>query len=95
MIEFFLEPFWTVQRRFSFQIKSPLTVRTALQGGYKVSLAAGCHAEEMRKAVFLRFSCMKKHPALPLDKAGAHGYNIRRKGALLQQSDPQVIKIYL
>ena len=46
MIEFFLEPFWTVQRRFSFQIKSPLTVRTALQGGYKVSLAAGCHAED-------------------------------------------------
>ncbi len=33
MIVFFLEPFWTVQRRFSFQIKSPLTARTALQGG--------------------------------------------------------------
>ena len=49
----------------------------------------------MRKAVFLRFSCMKKHPALPLDKAGAHGYNIRRKGTLLQQSDPYRIKIYL
>ena len=46
MIVFFLEPFWTVQRRFSFQIKPPLTARTALQGGYKVSSAAGCHAEE-------------------------------------------------
>ena len=42
MIVFSLEPFWTVQRRFSFQIKTPLTARTALQGGYKVSLAAGC-----------------------------------------------------
>ena len=46
MIVFFLEPFWTVQRRFSFQIKTPLTARTALQGGYKVSSAAGCHAED-------------------------------------------------
>lgn len=46
MIVFFLELFWTVQRRFSFQIKTPLTAHTALQGGYKVSLAAGCHAED-------------------------------------------------
>lgn len=46
MIVFSLELLRTVQRRFSFQIKSPLTVRTALQGGYKVSLAAGCHAED-------------------------------------------------
>lgn len=42
MIVFSLELLRTVQRRFSFQIKSPLTARTALQGGYKVSLAAGC-----------------------------------------------------
>lgn len=48
----------------------------------------------MRKAVFLRFSCMKKHPAPLLDKAGLHGYNIKR-GTLLQQSDPYRIKIYL
>ena len=48
----------------------------------------------MRKAVFLRFSCMKKHPIPLLDKAGLHGYNIR-KGTLLQQSDPYRIKIYL
>ena len=48
----------------------------------------------MRKAVFLWFSCMKKHSVPLLDKAGLHGYNIR-KGTLLQQSDPQVIKIYL
>ena len=46
MIVFSLELLRTVQRRFSFQIKSPLTVRTALQGGYKVSLAAGCHGED-------------------------------------------------
>ena len=46
MIVFFLELFWTVQRRFNFQIKTPLTARTALQGGYKVSSAAGCHAED-------------------------------------------------
>lgn len=46
MIVFSLELLRTVQRRFSFQIKSPLTVRTALQGGYKVSSAAGCHAED-------------------------------------------------
>ena len=31
----------------------------------------------MRKAVFLRFSCMKKHPVPLLDKAGLHGYNIK------------------
>ena len=31
MIVFFLELFWTVQRRFSFQIKTPLTARTALR----------------------------------------------------------------
>ena len=48
----------------------------------------------MRKAVFLWFSCMKKHLVPLLDKAGLHGYNIR-KGTLLQQSDPYRIKIYL
>ena len=36
----------------------------------------------------------EKHPAPLLDKAGLHGYNIR-KGTLLQQSDPYRIKIYL
>ena len=36
----------------------------------------------------------EKHPATLLDKAGLHGYNIKR-GTLLQQSDPYRIKIYL
>lgn len=31
----------------------------------------------MRKAVFLWFSCMKKHLVPLLDKAGLHGYNIK------------------
>ena len=47
-------------------------------------------AEGTRKAVFLRFSCMKKHPAPLFGKAGPIG-----KGTLLQQSDPQVIQISL
>ena len=36
----------------------------------------------------------KKLRLCRLDKAGLHGYNIR-KGTLLQQSDPYRIKIYL
>ena len=44
-------------------------------------------------AVFLWFLCMKKHPAPLLDKAGLHGYNIR-KGTLLQQSDPHAVDLF-
>ena len=36
----------------------------------------------------------EKHPAPLLDKAGLHGYNIR-KGTLLQQSDPHSQEIEL